>query len=224
MTYRALIAKIFSRETGVHDRDGLFRVAVFDREIAALDHFQTERGEITIRDRLRVAARPVAIGHVGLAIDFVLAEIRERHPEPIAHGRVLERRIGAERAQGADKKLVLGVVGRVIPFHQSHARAVNSVFVVAIILRGLVADRLDLQRRGDKQRRGESDLADDQDPRDRVHQPAAVTATAFFHHFRGVASGAQNRGDESGQERREKDDAESKSEDFAINGELDPVG
>ena len=81
-----------------------------------------------------------------------------------------------------------------------------------------------MQRRGDKQRRRERDLDDNKDPRDHVHQAAAVTATAFFHHFRGVTAGAQNRGHEPGQERREEHDAEGKGQDFAIDGELDPIG
>ena len=37
---RAFVAEIFSRETGVHDRDGLLRVAVFDREIATFENLQ----------------------------------------------------------------------------------------------------------------------------------------------------------------------------------------
>jgi hypothetical protein len=47
---RALGAKVFSRETRIHDRDRLFRVGLFDREIAAFEDLQTEGGEIAVRD------------------------------------------------------------------------------------------------------------------------------------------------------------------------------
>ena len=117
MAERTLAAEKFSRETSVHDRDRPLRVGIFDREIAALEHLQAERREITIRDGFRVAARAVAIGLVTLAIDFVLAEVRKRHSEPVTHRCTVEHWIGAERTQGAHEKLMLRVVGRIIALH-----------------------------------------------------------------------------------------------------------
>ena len=39
---RTLVAKIFPRKTGVHDRDRLFLVGIFDSEIAAFENLQPE--------------------------------------------------------------------------------------------------------------------------------------------------------------------------------------
>ena len=41
MSERALVAPIFARKTRIHDRDRLFRVAVFEGEIAPLENLQT---------------------------------------------------------------------------------------------------------------------------------------------------------------------------------------
>src|SRR5947207_8238955 len=127
MAESALVPEIFVCETRVYDRDGLFGIAVFDREIAALEHFQSEGGEVTVRDRLVIRAEPVFVRRVSLAVNFVLTVRRKRHPETIAHRGALERRMAAERSQSANEELMLRVVGRVIAFHQSHARAVNGV-------------------------------------------------------------------------------------------------
>ena len=52
---RALLPQYFARETGVDDRDRLFRVAIVEGEIAALQNLQAEGVEIAVRDRFGVA-------------------------------------------------------------------------------------------------------------------------------------------------------------------------
>ena len=185
---RALVAPMFAREAGVHDRDRLFRVAVVDGEIAAFENLQSERGEVAVGDGFGVALRPIAIGHVALPIDFVLAEVGEGHAETIGHRRAFESRIGAQGAHGALEEFAARFFGRIIAFEQGHARGVNAVFVVAVVELGLIADRFDLQGRGDEQRGGHRDLPDHEDARDDVDEPAAVAAPAFFHHFGGISA------------------------------------
>ncbi len=55
-----------------------------------LENLQTERFEISIRNSFGVASRPVAIGHVGLSVNFVLAEVAKGHAEPGRHRGVFE--------------------------------------------------------------------------------------------------------------------------------------
>ena len=42
-TQRIVVSKIFLREARGDDRDGLFRVVIIDREVAALKNFQSDR-------------------------------------------------------------------------------------------------------------------------------------------------------------------------------------
>ena len=102
------------------------------REIATLENLQSHGGEVAVRDRFRVALRAVAIGYVSLAIDFVLTETPKvmRKRSLIAAS---SNRIGAQRANGADEKFAARIFGRIIALQKGHARAVNAVFVVAII-------------------------------------------------------------------------------------------
>ena len=45
-------------------------------------------------------------------------------------------------------------------FHQSHARAVNRIFVVPVVQLHLISDRFDFERRGNQKRCGQRDLSD----------------------------------------------------------------
>ena len=187
MPERALIAPMFAREARVHDRDRLLRVAVVDREIAAFMNLETERGEVAVGDGFEIAARTIAIGQIILAIDFVLPAGREGHAEAIGHGRGFELRIGAQRANGAREKFAARVFGRIRAFHQGEARGIKAILVVAVIELRLVADRFDLQRRGDEQRGGQRNLSDHEHAGDDIDETAAIAAPAFFHHFSRIA-------------------------------------
>ena len=220
---RAFVPEIFARETEIDDRDRLPGVTVFDREIAAFEHLQTEGGEIAIRDRLGVSTRPVALGHVIFSIDFVLAEVGESHAEPRGHGRALELRSSAQGAQSANEELLARFRGRVIAFEQSHPRGVNAALVVAVIDRGLVADRFYLEGGRDQERGGERDLADDENAGERVDQTAAVAAPAFFHDFGRISARAQQSRDKPGDDGREQRRADGEREHFGVDRERHPV-
>ena len=62
VTERASIAPIFSRETRVHDRDRLLRIAVIDCKIAAFENLQAEGREIIVGNGFKVTTRAIAIG------------------------------------------------------------------------------------------------------------------------------------------------------------------
>ena len=82
------------RETRVYDRDRLLRVTVFEGEVATLDNFKTERGEVLVGDRLEVALRPIAFRYVRLTVDLVTAAVREGHAETVTHGSAIEGGVG----------------------------------------------------------------------------------------------------------------------------------
>ena len=101
--------------------------------------------------------------------------------------------------------------------------AVNAVFIVTVVLRGLIADRFDLKRRGNEQRGGYRDLSDHKHARNDVGETAAIAASAFLHHFGGVRARTDERGHETGNDRGQQNDAKSESENFSIDRELHPV-
>ena len=99
VTNRALIPPIFSGKTRVHDRDRLFRIGIIEREIAAFQNFQAERGKITVRDVFKVSARTIAIGQIILSVDLILAGRRKMSSESDwSVRRELKLRIGPQRA------------------------------------------------------------------------------------------------------------------------------
>ena len=73
------LTEIFVREAGVHDRHRLFLVVVFNCEVATFQNLQAERGEVTVGDGFEIALRAVPLGHIILAINFILAEATEGH-------------------------------------------------------------------------------------------------------------------------------------------------
>ena len=100
------LPKYFRANPGAHNRDRLFRIVIVDREIAALQNFQSDRRKVTVGNELKVALRPVAIGDVSLAIDFVLAEAAEGHAETAGESGAFESRIAAQSAATRERKIV----------------------------------------------------------------------------------------------------------------------
>ena len=76
---RTVVAKIFLRETGVHNCDRLLVIGVFNRKVASFQHFQTEGRKVIIGNSFGIALGAISVGHVGLAVDFVLAKVAEGH-------------------------------------------------------------------------------------------------------------------------------------------------
>src|SRR5204862_6476147 len=102
--YCSFATEILVRETGVHNCDRLFLVAVFNGEVAPFEHLQPESCKVVVRDRFPVALRPVAIREVVLSVDLVFTEVREGHAKAVAHGCTFERWICMERTQSALEK------------------------------------------------------------------------------------------------------------------------
>ena len=96
---------------------------------------------------------------------------------------------------------------RISAFHQGKARGIKAILVVAVIELGLIADRFDLQRRGDEQRGGQRDLSDDEHAGDDVDEAAAIAAPAFFHHLGRVAARAEKCREQTGDDGRDERDA-----------------
>ena len=118
-----------------------------------------------------------------MAIDFILAEASERHAPAIAHGGRIELRIRPQRTFRTKEKLTTGILRRVSAFHQTDARAVNAVFIVAVVERDLVSNGSDLQCGRDQKRSRQRDLPDHQRPGDDVDQPTAVAAATLSNDF-----------------------------------------
>ena len=114
---RAVVTKIFLRETGAHDRDRLFRIDVINGEVASLQNLQAHGRKVSVRDKLEVALRPVSVGHVTFAIDFILAEAAKGHAKTAGHGGAIEGRIAAKRAQCPHEKLLARLRCRVVAIH-----------------------------------------------------------------------------------------------------------
>ena len=95
----------------------------------------------------------------------------------------LNSAIRAQSAERLHEELLPRFSARVVALHETHARRVDGVFVIAVVERRLVANRLHLERRGDEQRSAESNLRDHEDTRESVDKAAAVAAAALFHHF-----------------------------------------
>src|SRR5205814_4480620 len=131
----------------------------------------------------------------------------ERHAEAICECRTIELRIRTELTQNAHEKSALRVVRGVSSLHQTHSRAINRVFVVTVIERDLISDRLDLQRCRDQQRRSQGDLPDNERARDQINQSAAVAAPALFHHFGRIAVSADESWYKTGYDRGHECDA-----------------
>ncbi len=149
---------------------------------------------------------------------------REGHAEAIGHGRGFELRIGAQRANRAGEKLAARIFARIGAFHQGEARGIKAILVVAVIELGLVADRFDLQGRGDEERGGQRNLSDHEHAGDDIDEAAAVAAPAFFHHFSRVAARAEKCREQTGDDGRDERDRESENENAAVDRESPPVG
>ena len=144
MTDRAFTAIIFSRKTGVYQRDCLFCVGVINGEVATFQDFQAERGKIVVRYRFEVAARPIAVGHIFFAVHFKLPLGIEGHTKAATHGRRIKSRVIAQRPHGTTEKFTPRIRIRIGALHQTHACGVDRVLVIAIREIELIADRLDL--------------------------------------------------------------------------------
>src|SRR5205823_3155202 len=104
VTDRAFTTIIFSRKTGVYQRDWLFCVGVINGEVAAFQDFQTEGGKIIVRDRFKVAPRPIAVGHILLAVHLKLPLAVEGHAKAATHGGRIKLGIVVQCTHGAVEK------------------------------------------------------------------------------------------------------------------------
>ena len=121
---RALVAESASAaKAGVDDRDRKRRVAVVEREVAALEEPHAERGEIAVADLLEVRVRPVA----RRLVDCGPRSRCGLMPENDMRNRLVsaapgELGVGAQFAQQAVKEELAGLGRRVVALHQRHAR------------------------------------------------------------------------------------------------------
>ena len=122
------------------------------------------------------------------------------------------------------EKFAARFFARIRALHQGEARGIEAGVVVAVVELRLVADRFDLQRRGNQERSGQRDLSDDQHARDDIDEAAAIAAPAFLHHRSRIASRAEKCGEQSGEEGRRERDREREEENTSVDRELPPVG
>ena len=123
---------------------------------------------------------------------------------------------------GAFKELPARIFA-VSTFHQRHAGGVNRGLIVTVIEFELISDRFDLQCRRNQQRRGQSDLTNDQNARNDVNQPAGIPPPAFLHHSGSVAMNTDQCGDKTRSDRRHQSNADRECEDAGVDRELNPV-